>query len=96
MHEIQFSDRALKDLTKAFEHYRSASPRIADRFELALAEAISCLSAWPDSGRLIEQLAIRKMRLSRFPFALLYEATLNTVNVLRVIDLRSDPKRWIE
>jgi len=93
--DVLFSDQAKLDLGAAFSHYLALSPRIADRFEQSLAEVKNRLIEWPDSGRPIQQYAIRKVKLARFPYALLYEKQATHVNVLRVIDLRSDPKRWL-
>lgn len=96
MLEVCFSDRALDQLSEAYRHYLAVSPIVADRFEQALAQAKSRLAEWPDSGRPIEQGPIRKLRLAQYPFALLYEVHAGNVYILRTIDLRSDPTRWMD
>lgn len=91
--EIRFHAEALAELTDAIRWYEQRSSRAKEAFldeiELATSRIREAPLRWP-----LYLLATRKLRLRRFPFALVYHLGVEVVHVVAVAHLHRRPGYW--
>jgi len=90
----RFSPEAHVDLLAAAEFYESRRAGLGAEFSvdvgLALARVLEAPRRWPEI-----EAGIRRFRLDRFPYALIYRVTsAQTVDIIAVFDLRRRPGSW--
>lgn len=90
----RFDGRASEELFAATRYYEMCREGLGGEFldevEAALAVVIESPSRWPEV-----MAGIRKYRLRRFPYALLYrQRATECVEILVVLDLRRRPGYW--
>jgi plasmid stabilization system protein ParE len=89
-----FSPEARIDLLAAADFYETRRAGLGTEFAvdmgLALARVLEAPQRWPE----IEP-GIRRFRLDRFPYALIYRIPSGqTVDILAIFDLRRQPGSW--
>lgn len=94
MAEIKLLPRADRDLHHALLDHDRHARETGDRFIERVAGTLEQLEDWPESGRLLPALSLRKLRIRHTNFAFLYDYRDGVVRIARVVDLRSDPKSW--
>ena len=91
--EVVFHPEAVAEAHAARVWYEERSPRAASAFEAELCRAVAALGEaplrWPPGP-----CGTRRMRLRRFPFALLYRLAMDEVQLLAVAHLRRRPSYW--
>ena len=88
-----FHPNALVEADKAAEFYREYQEKLEIRFLEALNETIQRIRRNPDMYRLVEG-DIRKCRLMRFPFAVIYRNTETRIEVIAVMHFRRKLGYW--
>jgi plasmid stabilization system protein ParE len=96
MPSVEFSHRATEQLAVFVQHYDAHSTQVTDRLLQTRAEKSAQLEDWPETGRMLADERKRKLRLDHFPIAPVYEQKGDRVEILRIIDLRSNPANWLE
>jgi len=94
--KVKFAAQSERELHHALLERDAESAQIADRFLSEIDEALEQLELWPESGRPLDHMPLRKLRIGRSQYALLYDILDTTVRVIRVVHLRSDPESWTE
>jgi len=90
-----FSPDARTDLLAAAEFYEMQRLGLGAEFivdvDHALEHVVKAPGRWPEL-----QKGIRRFRLTRFPYALIYRTlpALQTVEIIAVFDLRRRPGSW--
>lgn len=68
-----FHPEALLEYADATTYYlREGSPTVADRFLVAVEEAVASIVAAPDLWRIVDEPGIRRYVFRRFPFVIYY------------------------
>jgi len=90
---------ALADLEAAGDWYESQRPGLGDDFAAEVARGLEMIAEgpllwqrWPDSP---DHLAVRRLVLSRFPFALGYQVRPTEIVVLAVAHASRLPLFWL-
>jgi toxin ParE1/3/4 len=84
MKEVIWSPEAQADLAVIDEFYSDIDPDYADRVGWTAIQTARYLSENPYLGPSIEQGDIRKWRIPKSPYLLLYSPTPSGINVVRV------------
>ncbi len=95
MKRIIWSGPARRDLDQVALYYEPIDPDYADRLTTTAVEAGRWLAGHPSAGTLIAASDIRKWRVARTPYVLLYRASPETLRVLRLIHTAQDWKRFL-
>jgi plasmid stabilization system protein ParE len=87
---VVFKARALDDL-EWFEHYyRDVFPDGSKRAEHQFFKTKEILKNFPDIGRPTDRKNQREYIIPGIPFSFLYRKKPNTIEVIRVLDLRKN------
>jgi plasmid stabilization system protein ParE len=89
--KIVYLREALKDMQWVRHYYRNVFPAGQGNARESLRTAERTISQHPFIGSVCEEIEIaREYRLTRTPFSLLYQVFDDRIEILRVIDHRSD------
>lgn len=90
----ELTPEAKDDLYAAGAFYESQRAGLGYEFAVEVGRALSTIAEAPHRWPEIEP-GVRKFRLARFPYAILYEASSSKrVTVVAVFDLRRQPGSW--
>src|SRR5665213_3648269 len=90
----RFSSGARIDLLAAAEYYESRRTGLGLEFTDAVDQALSAVLEAPQRWPELEP-GIRRFRLGRFPYALIYQITSeHALVIIAVFDLRRRPGSW--
>lgn len=93
MRPFRFHPEALEEADKAAEFYKEQQLGLEKRFLEALQDAIFRVRRNPLLYRRIEG-EIRKCRLLRFPYGVIYRINNDWVEIIAVMHLRKQPGYW--
>ena len=88
-----FHPEALEESDHAADFYREKHPGLEIRFLEALNDAISRIRRNPFLYRCIDG-DIRKCRIMRFPYGVIYRIRGDQVEVIAIAHLRQQPDYW--
>ena len=92
---LRFHPSLVSDLGEAVDHYDAISTRLGDRFREAVDLGFDAILAQTD----IYPVAfsdVRFLRLTKFPYVILFRRVKQEIMVLGVFHGSSDPRRWRE
>ena len=81
------------ELTTAAKNYQCQRPELAADFLAAFRAAKDAIAAQPDRFSFIEK-PVRRVRVSGFPYRIIYEELDDCVHVLAVMHDSRDPGYW--
>lgn len=89
-------DAALEYTDAASYYLQEASPRLAEEFVASVERAITLLVSSPSRWRIVEEPAIRRYVLDRFPFVIYYrwESEKQRATVYAVMHCSREPGYW--
>ena len=87
---VIFKARALDDLEWFEKYYTEIFPDGAKRAERQFFKTKQILKDFPDIGRSFRTKNQREYVIPGIPFSFVYRRKLNTIEVIRVLDLRSN------
>lgn len=86
---------AITDVKAAVEYYAAADPPIADEFIGHLDRLFARLQSFPASAPSVDGYEpVRRALVHRFPFAVFYLASDDSIEVLRVVHTARAPHAW--
>ncbi len=88
-----FHPQALAEADAAAAFYKEQQPDLEVRFLEALNDTISRIRRNPLIYRRIEG-EVRKCRILRFPYGVIYRVSNDRVEVIAVMHLRQRPEHW--
>jgi len=91
--KIQWHDEAVAELEDAALYYGVIDEDLGERFVTAAEVAVAELKARPVQPRKFEGEA-RKVRLKRFPYAVIYWIEKDTLHIVSVMHLHREPGYW--
>ena len=93
MRPVRFSDDAIEEAHAAYAWYRERNSQAALAFMRELDDAVEGVAGFPDAWPPYFDGTRRKLFV-RFPFALVYRATSDSVEVVAVVHQRRRPGYW--
>ena len=93
MKSYQFHPEALKEADEAALFYQKQQPGLETRFLEALEDAISRVRRNPLFYHRIDG-EIRKCRLLRFPYGVVYRIKGDNVEIIAIMHFRRQPGYW--
>ena len=88
-----FLPPARQELSEAVDYYDSLQPGLGDEFASEVENAIQRIlhnpQAWPKLSQ-----SVRRCRLRRFPYSLIFQVAGDRILVLAVMHLRRRPDYW--
>lgn len=90
---IDFHVDAEAELDAAVSFYESAMPGLGKAFVAEAENAIKLLQNYPDAGLNLGR-KLRKLRLKRFPFSLIYQHDARRILILAVAHHRRRSGYW--
>ncbi len=91
-------DESKDEVREAFEWYEARSPQAAQRFADLVADALREISAAPERYPLYELKRnpgnVRRVRLSGYPYVIVYQLTADAISVLAVAHTSQRPGYW--
>lgn len=91
--KIQWHNEAVAELEEAALYYGDIDEDLGERFVTAAEVAVAELKARPVQPRKFEGEA-RKVRLKRFPYAVIYWLEKDTLHIVSVMHLHREPGYW--
>ncbi|MEM8579392.1 MAG: type II toxin-antitoxin system RelE/ParE family toxin [Pseudomonadota bacterium] len=89
---IVFVETAADDLMWFRQYYRAVFPQGAENAKMRITNLLTLLEANPHMGQAVpERPNVRKLPISKTPFALVYRTNAHQIEVLRVLDTRRRP-----
>ena len=83
---------AAADIERAYRWYRAKSESLGAAFLASVRVAATRIREYPDAYPVLRRNA-RRIRLKRFPYALIYRVYPETIAVLACIHANRDPRR---
>lgn len=93
MTAIVFLSPAQEEMTAAAGYYQTQSLGLGAEFLAEVEQAAAAIALHPKAAPKIKQ-NIRRRLLKRFPFGILYVATVDEIVVVSVMHLRRRPGYW--
>jgi plasmid stabilization system protein ParE len=90
---VRFLETAESELDDAVRWYQAQAPGLGDAFLIEVITAADRIVRYPDAWHLLEQ-GIRRCRLTRFPYGLIYAVEGDDIIVLAVAHLHRKPDYW--
>ena len=81
------------ELDQAIRWYAAQAPGLGDAFLIEVLSAADRISHFPDAWQRLDE-GVRRCRLSRFPFGLIYAVEDGDILVLAVAHLHREPDYW--
>ncbi len=99
MKPLRFSPESVEELAEAAAWYASQRPELAEWFLEEVASALKSAQTRPASfprlRDLPPDLAVRRVLLSKFPYAVLFLELADDIRIIAVAHLKRDPEYWL-
>jgi plasmid stabilization system protein ParE len=90
---VRFLETAEIELDQALHWYESQAPGLGDAFLIEVLSAADRIARYPEAWQPLEE-GVRRCRLSRFPYGLIYTIDHDDILVLAVAHLHRRPDYW--
>ena len=90
---LVYRPEAFADVAEAFLWYQAQRAGLGWEFEAALHTTVTLLQQAPELGPVVHR-SLRRILLSRFPYAIYYSLTEELLEIRAVLHTRRNPKRW--
>ena len=91
--KVRFLQVAEIELDEAIRWYEAQARRLGDVFLIEVLSAADRIARYPDAWQPLDE-GVRRCRLSRFPYGLVYAIEDGSILVLAVAHLHRDPDFW--
>ena len=95
MRPIGFHPEARLEFLESARYYENEQTGLGQRFFEAVRAAITLLEKYLDLGREVEP-GIRRCRVVRFPYGIIYRVSKESIEIVAVMHLRRRPGYWRE
>ncbi len=93
MSPVEFHPAARAELIQSAQYYQTQNPGLGRRFALAVRDAVHRIQEYPQLCPTPEN-HIRRCRVLRFPYGVVYRAKPERTEVLAVMHLHRQPGYW--
>lgn len=90
---VRFLDTAEAELHEAIDWYEAQAPGLGDAFLLEVVVAVERIVAFPEAWQSLGD-DVRRCRLARFPYGLIYAIEDRELLILAVAHLHRKPQYW--
>lgn len=90
---LRLLEPARLELDEAIGWYANQAAGLGDAFLLEAVKSFGLIQRYPDAGHLLGE-AIRRLRLSRFPYGVIYIREEDDVLVLAIAHSHRRPEYW--
>ena len=90
---VRLLDVAQQELDEAISYYNGESPGLGDAFLLETVAAVDRIRRFPDAWHPLGD-EIRRCRLRRFPYGLIYSKDEEGILILAVAHTHREPDYW--
>ena len=90
---VRFLEPAETELDQAVHWYESQIPGLGDAFLIEVLSAVERMALYPQAWHTLDE-ALRRCRLNRFPYGLIYAVENGDILVLAVAHLHREPGYW--
>ncbi len=90
---IRFVELAEVELDEAIHYYEGESTGLGAEFLDEVISALNRIAEFPEAWQQLE-FGVRRSRLNRFPYGLVYSRSRGDIIVLGVAHLRRKPENW--
>lgn len=90
---LEYRPEASADVAEAFSYYESQEVGLGGEFEAELDHTMRLLTEMARAGPVVHR-RLRRVLMQRFPFAVYYRVSGQTVEVRGVIHSSRDPRTW--
>lgn len=90
---VRLLEIARQELDEAISHYNGESPGLGDAFLLEALAAIDRIRRFPNAWHPLGD-GIRRCRLRRFPYGLIYALDQSDILILAVAHAHREPGYW--
>jgi plasmid stabilization system protein ParE len=92
---IRVIEEAEAELDHAVAHYNALFAGLGAEFAANVRDSLSHIEKFPDAWQLLGQ-RVRRYRLSRFPYGIVYARLETEIVVVAVMHLHRKPEYWSE
>ena len=93
MSPVEFHPAARVELLQSARYYQAQSPGLGRRFAAAVRDAVHRIQEFPLLYPALEA-DVRRCRVLRFPYGVVYRAKPERIEVLAVMHLHRQPGYW--
>ncbi len=90
---LVLAPEAEQDITKAYDWYENRRPGLGEEFLGCVEACLEAIRRTPETFLKVHE-DYRRGLLRRFPFAVFYEASDQTVTIYGVLHTSRDPTKW--
>lgn len=90
---VRFLELAELELHQAIRWYESQAPGLGHAFRIEVLSAVDLVAHFPDAWQPLAE-SVRRCRLGRFPYGLIYTIDRGDILVLAVAHLHRRPDYW--
>lgn len=91
--KVEFRPEAFADVAEAFSYYEEQQYGLGGEFETELDNTLELVSEMAEMGPVVYR-GLHRVLLQRFPFAVYYLITADTIEVRGVIHTSRSPHAW--
>lgn len=91
--KVRFLEVAEIELDQAILWYEAQAAGLGDAFLIEVLSAADLISLYPEAWQALDE-TVRRCRLNRFPYGLIYVAESGDILVLAVAHLHREPDYW--
>ena len=93
MSPVELHAAAREELIESAQYYKAQSPGLGRRFALAVRDTVRRIQEFPLLYPALED-DIRRCRVHRFPYGVVYRVKPERIEVLAVMHLHREPGYW--
>ena len=90
---VRFLEPAETELDQAVDWYELQTPGLGDTFLIEVLSAVERMALYPQAWHPLGQ-GLRRCRLNRFPYGLIYAVENTDILILAVAHLHREPGYW--
>jgi len=92
-YRLEFRPDAFADVAEAFSWYEQRDPGLSTTFEAELDRTLKLIVTMPSAGRMVYR-TLRRALVHRFPFAVYYVLSGDSIEVRAVLHTSRHPQTW--
>lgn len=89
----EFTDAAFAELEEAVAYYDSQRAGLGDELGAEVRRTVEHIERYPNAWQELAK-GIRRCRVKRFPYGLVYRVHHQRIDILAVMHLRREPGYW--
>lgn len=90
---VEIDPEAIQELEDAFDWYEGQRLGLGEAFMTEYEICLADIRNAPDTWAIVEN-GIRRLKLHRFPYGILYKHYSDRIHVLSVMHLHRNPRYW--